>query len=126
MDGSLYGFWNGTAVSAPVKVDSTPSTEVNRSSIATPGRWTFTAYPNPASGNSVTFSMHGVSEEMILKIYSSNGRLVKVIGNNGNYTSFRTELKDNYGRILPSGNYLAVLYNGNGKQIKSFDMKIIR
>ena len=48
-DGCLYGFWDGTEVTAPLVLD-TGIVKIAGNRTAAMGTWTLTLFPNPASG----------------------------------------------------------------------------
>jgi len=122
-DGCLYGFWNGTQITMPVKVDSGGS-GVAGAALKVPGGWTFSVFPNPAGTGKVTLISQGPLAGISAAIYDVSGSLLARIQGAGN--SLDWDLRDNRGRALPAGSYPVILSDGRGKQVRTFNLRIIK
>jgi outer membrane protein assembly factor BamB len=116
LDGCLYGFWNGTEVTAPVVIDS-GSTISGRPGRA-PGQWTLSVFPNPSSSQYVQFTAKGLEPGAVLSVYDIRGALVQ-------------RLKAGHGMVwntagIASGSYIAMLRDRSGKSLKSFNIRILK
>lgn len=120
-DGCLYGFWSGTEVTEPVIVDSL-STGL-RKSVAMPGKWVLTAFPNPSTGNRVNLELAGLKEKASIAIYSVSGALVRLLPVKG---AIQWDLTDQCNRPVSSGAYYAVVRNAGGKQMRAFNLQVLR
>ena len=124
MDGCVYGFWNGTAVTSPTIVDTTGNTGVATRNASLPGTWTLSAFPNPATGGNVTLSSEGFQNGATLFVYDVAGRLQRRLPLDKK--EIQWDLKDNRGRALASGNYGAVVLDRKGKQTRTFTIQVVK
>lgn len=123
-DGCVYGFWNGTAVTSPVKVDTNGGTKVAGGAMSLSGAWILTAFPNPAAGGQITFALEGISKDNTLSIYEVGGRLVRELSLSGKTICWDT--KDVNGRSLPSGSFYAAVKNTRGQMVRTFQIQLVR
>jgi outer membrane protein assembly factor BamB len=122
MDGSLYGFWEGVAVTTPVKVDSTGTTTANLSK--GPGSWKLTVFPNPVSGGSVELLFSKAYKGANLMVYDLRGRLIRTMRISNEKMDW--DLRDRFGSSVAGGSYVATLRDPSGKSLRTFSLKIVR
>jgi hypothetical protein len=122
LDGCLYGFWNGTLVSAPVTVDSN-GTGISVAAVKSPGQWRLSVFPNPAGGR-VTLAVEGSGRDMQVSIYDASGALVSSARALGK--SLVWDLRDLRGRALPSGAYFASVVDHRGNRVRTINLQIVR
>jgi hypothetical protein len=124
LDGCLYGFWNGTQVTAPVRVDSGGS-GIAKSAIALPGQWTLSVFPNPAAGNRVMIEMSGTAPGAVIAVHDISGALVAEL-KAGRAGKFPWDLKDLHGRSVAAGAYFAMVKGPGGSNMRSFNLQVLR
>jgi len=124
MDGCLYGFWNGTAVSAPVTVDSL-GTGMAKGALATPGQWTLSVFPNPVTGGRVTMETSGIPAGAVVFVHDISGARVAEfkVGAAGRMS---WDLKDFRGHSVAAGPYFAQVRGRDGETIESFNLHVLR
>jgi len=123
MDGCLYGFWDGTEVTAPVIVDSLSTGSKN--SAAVPGRWTLTAFPNPASAGMINLEIAGLKGKATIAIYNISGSLIKTLETQVK-GAVQWDIRNGQGKAVPSGTYYAVVRNAGGKQVRTFTLQVVK
>jgi len=123
MDGCVYGFWGGTEVTSPVLVDSLATS--SKRTMAIPGKWTLTVFPNPASTGRVNLELAGHKGKAAIAIYDISGHLVQTLALPGK-GAIQWDLRDMNGRMVASGSYYAVVRSAGGKLIRTFNLRIVR
>jgi len=124
LDGCLYGFWNGTQVTAPIKVDST-GTGIAKGNVAAPGQWTLSVFPNPASGSRVMIEISGMAPGVVIAVHDISGAVVAEL-KAGRAGKFPWDLKDLHGRVVAAGSYFATVRGPNGKSMRSFNLQVLK
>jgi hypothetical protein len=120
LDGFLYGFWDGSEVSKPIKVDNS-STRISNTNTQAQGRWTLTVSPNPAQGLSVEFRLPSKTASSVLTVHDISGAIVARL-RTGNHGIVSWNLMDTRGKRVSAGSYY-VLVKGSINQ--GFHLKVL-